>query len=128
MRFSIDFFIIAVAIVFLSIHSEQAFSQQVNTCQYHTICVHPGDILKYSSTENSVNISETYNFENMTDSSHIRVIQQNQANGSEIKNSTMILDLKTGFAQNEQDSSTSPFLQVLSIPMKHNKTDNSIIP
>src|SRR5579863_5095355 len=127
MRFSIDFFIIAIAIVFLSIHSEQAFSQQVNTCQHHTICVHPGDMLKYSSTENSINRSETYNFEDMIDSNHIRVVQQSQSNGSEIKNSTMILDLKTGFAQNEQDSSTSPFLQVLSTPMKYNKTDSSII-
>lgn len=126
MRFSIDFFIIAIAIVFLSIHSEQAFSQQANTCQHHTICVHPGDMLKYSSTENSINRSETYNFEDMIDSNHIRVVQQSQSNGSEIKNSTMILDLKTGFAQNEQDSSTSPFLQVLSTPMKYNKTDSSI--
>lgn len=122
-----DFFIIAVAVIFLTIHTEQAFSQQVNTCQYHTICVHPGDVLRYSDTIGSTNSSETYNFEDMIDSSHIRVVQQNRANGSEIKNFTMILNLKTGFAQSEQDSSiTSPFLQILSTPMKYNKTDSSI--
>jgi hypothetical protein len=127
MKFRMDFFIIAVAVIFLTIHTEQAFSQQVNTCQHHTICVHPGDMLKYSDTIGSANSSETYNFEDMIDSSHIRVVQQNQANGSEIKNFTMILNLKTGFAQSEQDSSiTSPFLQILSTPMKYNKTDSSI--
>ena len=117
----------SVVVIFFTMHTEQAFSQQANTCQHHTICVHPGDVLKYSDTSNIFNGSETYNFEEMIDSSHIRVMQQNQANGSEIKNSTMILDLKTGLAQSEQDSSiTSPFLQILSTPMKYNKTDGSI--
>ena len=127
MKFRIDFLIIAVAIFFVTVHTEQAFSQQASTCTHHTICVHPGDVLKYSDVLGPVNSSETYNFEDMIDSSHIRVVQQNQANGSEIKNSTMILNLNTGFAQSEQDASiTSPFLQILSTPMRYNKTDSSI--
>jgi len=63
----------------------------------------------------------------MVDSSHIKVIEQNQVNGSKIQNYTMILNLKTGFAHGEQDTNiVSPFLEILSVPMSYNKSDNSI--
>lgn len=107
--------------------TEQVFAQQASMCQPHTVCVHPGDVLKYSATLGSSSSSETYNFGDMIDSSHIRVIEQNQANSSEIQNYTRILDLKTGFAYSEQDANiTSPFLEIISTPMSYNKTDSSI--
>ena len=126
MKFKIAFLVIVISVFFVIVHTEQAFAQQISTCQPHTICVHPGDVLKYSATLGSVNSTETYNFGEMTDSSHIRVVEQNQANGN-VQNYTMILNLKTGIAHSEQDASiTSPFLQILATPMAYNKTDSSI--
>jgi hypothetical protein len=121
-------FLIGIISVFFVVQTEQVFSQQA-TCPPHTVCVHPGDVLKYSSTLGSSSNSETYNFGDMIDSSHIRVIEQNQANSSEIQNYTRILDLKTGFAHSEQDANIiNPFLEIISTPMSYNKTDSSITP
>jgi len=127
MKFRINFLIIIISVFFVTVHTEQAFSQQASTCQPHTVCVYPGDVLKYSATLGSVNSSETYNFGDMIDSSHIKVIEQNQVNSSEIQNYTMILNLKTGLAHGEQDTNiASPFLEILSVPMSYNKSDSSI--
>ena len=127
MKSRIIFLISIISVFFVIAQTEQAFSQQASTCQFHTVCVHPGDVLKYSTTLGSSNSSEAYNFGNMIDSSHIRVIEQNQVNSSEIQNYTRILDLKTGFAHSQQDANTiSPFLEIISTPMGYNKTDSSI--
>src|ERR1700687_1652906 len=128
MKFRINFLIAAMAIFFVTLHTEYAFSQQPSACQPNTICVHPGDILKYSATLGRVNSSDTFSFGDMLDSNHIQVIEQNQADGSEIKNYTMILSLKTGYAQSEQDpSAVNPFFTVLASPINHNTTDTSLI-
>jgi hypothetical protein len=128
MKFRTKFLIIAVAVFFVTLHTEYAFSQQPSACQPNTICVHSGDILKYSATLGRVNSSDTFSFGDMLDSNHIRVIEQSQANGSEIKNYTMILSLKTGYAQSEQDSSViNPFFTVLASPITYNTTDTSLI-
>ena len=106
-------------------HSEQAFAQ-TSTCTPHTVCVHPGDMLRYSMTLNSANSTQTFNFGGMVDSNHIRVVEQDQV-GNNIQNYTMILNLKTGYEYNEQNSTiTHPFLQVLASPMDYNKSDTSI--
>ena len=97
MKFRTEFLIIVMIVFFVTLHTEYAFSQQPSACQPNTICVHPGDILKYSATLGRVNSSDTFSFGDMPDSNHIQVIEQNQANGSEIKNYTMILSLKTGY-------------------------------
>lgn len=126
MKFIVTLLILAISALFV-IHTEQAFSQQASTCQSHTVCVHPGDMLKYSITLNSANSSQTFNFEDMLDSSHIRVAEQDQVNSTNIQNYTMILNLKTGFERSEQDPKiTNPFLEILAIPMDYNKSDSSI--
>jgi hypothetical protein len=124
MKFIVSLLVIAVSIFYLA-NSEPTFAQ-AETCQPHTVCVHPGDILKYSVTINSRNNSQTFSFENMLDSDHIRVVEQDHV-GSKIQNYTMILNLKTGFESSEQDSNiTNPFLQVLPSPINYNKSDTSI--
>jgi len=128
MKFRINFLIVIAIVFFVTLHTEYAFSQQQSACQPNTICVHPGDILKYSATLGRVNSSDTFSFGDMLDSNHIRVIEQSQANGSEIKNYTMILSLKTGYAQSEQDASVvNPFFTVLASPITHDATDTSLI-
>jgi len=128
MKFRVDFLIIAVAIFFVAVHTGEAFSQQTSTCQPNTICVHPSDWLKYSATLGDVNSSETFSFGPLLDSNHIRVIES-QFNGSEIKNYTMILSLKTGYVQNEQNSSvTNPFFTILASPIAIDKSNTSLMP
>ena len=125
MKFIITLLIVAMSIFYLA-NSEPIFAQQAITCQPHTVCVHPGDILKYSVILNSVNSSQTFNFGDMLDSDHIKAIEQDQI-GDKIQNYTMILDLKTGFESSAQDPTiTNPFLQVLPSPINYNKSDTSI--
>jgi len=107
-------------------HIGDGFAQS-SSCQVHTVCVHPGDKLEYSTILNSANSSQTFNFGNMIDSSHIKVIEQNQENGK-IQNNTMILNLKTGFTYSEQNNTINPFLEILPSPMDYNKSDGSITP
>ncbi|MDE1769042.1 MAG: hypothetical protein KGI28_00630 [Thaumarchaeota archaeon] len=124
MKFIVSLLILAILGLYIS-HSEQAFAQQ-SACQPQTVCVHPGDMLKYSITLNSANSTQTFNFGDMIDASHIRVIEQDQI-GNSIQNYTMILNLNTGYESGEQDSTiTHPFLQVLASPMDYNKSDTSI--
>ena len=126
MKFIVILLILAIS-AFYVVHTEQAFSQQANTCQPHTVCVHPGDTLKYFITLNSANSSQTFNFGDILDSSHIRVVEQDQVNSTNIQNNTMILNLQTGFEQSEQDSKIiNPFLEVLASPIDYNKSDSSI--
>lgn len=124
MKFIVSLLILAVSIFYLA-NSEPAFAQ-ATTCQPHTVCVHPGDTLKYSVTLNSRNSSQTFSFGDMLDSDHIRVTAQDHV-GNKVQNYTMILNLKTGFESSEQDSTiTNPFLQVLPSPINYNKSDASI--
>lgn len=103
-----------------------AIFAQAETCQPHTVCVHPGDTLKYLVTLNSRNSSQTFNFGDMLDSDHIRVIVQDHV-GDKIQNYTMILNVKTGFESSELNQTiTNPFLQVLPTPIDYNKSDTSI--
>ena len=129
MKIRMDFFIIVMAVFFIMVHTEQAFSQQPNACQSNTICVHPGDSLNYSATLGLTNSSESFSFGPLIDSSHIRVMEQSQINGSEVKNYTMILSLKTGYAQSEQDVKViNPFFTILASPISFDKNNTSFVP
>jgi hypothetical protein len=129
MKFRAIFLILIISLSFVLLHTEQAFSQQANTCQSHTTCVHPDDILKYSVTVGDANSTQTYNFVDMIDSSHIRIVEQNQINNNEIQNNTLILNLKTGFTYNEQDINTvKPFLEMLPSPIVYEKSNTSVTP
>ena len=124
MKFIVYLSILAMSVFYLA--GSGAISAQAETCQPHTVCVHPGDTLKYSVTLNSRNSSQTFNFGDMLDSDHIRVIVQDHV-GDKIQNYTMILNVKTGFESSEQDSSIiNPFLQVLPTPIDYNKSNTSI--
>ena len=124
MKFTVSLLILAMSIFYLA-NSEPTFAQAM-TCQPHTVCAHPGDILKYSVTLNSRNSSQTFYFGDMLDSDHIRVTEQDHV-GDKVQNYTMILNLKTGFESSEQDSTiTNPFLQVLPSPINYNKSDTTI--
>lgn len=128
MKFRTEFLFIAIAVLFIIPYTEHAFSQQPSACQPNTICVHPGDFLKYSATLGRVNSFDTFTFGDMSDSNHIHIIEQTQINSSEIKNYTMILSLKTGYTQSEQDSSVvNPFFTVLASPITYDITDTSLI-
>ena len=125
MKFIVSLLILAMSVFYLA-NSEPIFAQQSGTCQPHTVCVNPGDTLKYSVTLNSVNSSQTFNFGDMLDSDHIMVTEQDYV-GDKVHNYTMTLNLKTGFESSEQDSKiTNPFLQVLPSPINYNKSDTSI--
>ena len=124
MKFIVCLSILAMSVFYFT--GSGSIFAQAETCQSHTVCVHPGDTLKYSVTLNSRNSSQTFNFGDMLDSDHIRVIVQDNV-GNKTQNYTMILNVKTGFESSEQDSTiTSPFLQVLPTPINYNKSDTSI--
>jgi hypothetical protein len=124
MKFIVYLSILAMSVFYLA--GSGAISAQAETCQPHTVCVHPGDTLKYSVTLNSRNSSQTFSFGDMLDSDHIRVIEQDHV-GDKVQNYTMILNLKTGFESSEQDLTiTNPFLQVLPSPINYNKSDTTI--
>lgn len=124
MKFIVTLLVLAMSILYLA-NSEPIFAQ-ATTCQPHTVCVHPGDILKYSVILNSANSSQAFSFGNMLDSDHIAVTEQDHV-GDIIQNFTMILNLKTGFESSAQNSEiTNPFLQVLPSPINYNKSDTSI--
>jgi hypothetical protein len=128
MKFRIEILIIATSLLFIIPHTEHAFSQQPRTCQANTICAHPGDILKYSATLGRLNSSDTFTFGDMPDANHIHIIEQSQINSSEIKNYTMVLSLKTGYTQSEQDpSAVNPFFTVLASPITYDTTDATLI-
>ena len=127
MRLEIIFLIGAISIFFVITQAGQVFSQASDTCNSHMVCVHSGDILNYSTTFGPSSSFMIYNFGDMIDSTHIRIIEQNQANNNKIQNYTRILDLKTGFTHSEQDTNKiSPFLEIIPTPMDYNKTDSSI--
>jgi hypothetical protein len=124
MKFIVYLLVLAMSVFYLA--DSGAIFAQATTCQPHTVCVHPGDILKYSVTLNSRNSSQTFNFGNMLDSDHIRATVQDHI-GDKVQNYTMILNLKTGFESSEQDPKiTNPFLQVLPSPINYNKSDTTI--
>jgi hypothetical protein len=127
MKFRIYFLVVVISLFFIASSTEMVFSQKASSCQPFTVCVHPGDILKYSITVNAVNHTQIYNFLDMMDSSHIRVIEQNLANKSNIQNTNSTLNIKTGFLHNEQDPTiVKPFFEILASPVAYNKSDTSI--
>ena len=129
MKFRVDFFIAAIAVLFIIGYTEQAFSLQPNACVPNTICAHPGDVLNYSATFGRTNSSESFSFGSLIDTSHIKVTEQSQINGSDVKNYTMILSLKTGYAQSEQDAKeTNPFFTVLASPISYDTNNTSFVP
>jgi hypothetical protein len=129
MKYRMNFLIIAVAIFFITIHTEHAFSQQLTTCQPNTVCVQPGDYLKYSASLGKINSTDTFSFNSLLDSNHIKVLEQTQVNGGEIKNYSMILSLKTGYTQSEQNTNeVNPFFTVLASPITFDKSNTSLIP
>lgn len=128
MQFSTIFLVLLVSVLGVTIPAGYAVSQQTNACNPHTICAHPGDMLRYNITIRDMNSSQTYNFGAMPDASTINVIQsQEDSNG--IQNSTLVLNLKTGFVHSEQDvNAVRPFLEVLASPIDYNQSDTSVTP
>ena len=128
MKFTSVFLILAISVIGTTVSTEYAFAQQDNTCKPHTICVSPGDMLKYSITLRNINSSQTYIFGDMIDANNIKILQS-QADSNKVQNTTLILNLETGFAHSNQDvSKVKPFLEVLASPVEYNKSDTSITP
>ena len=128
MKFSTIFLVLLVTVLGVAIPTGHAFSQQINACNPHTICAHSGDMLKYNITIRDMNSSQTYNFGAMPDANTINVIQSQEDN-NRIQNSTLILNLKTGFVHSKQDVNTvHPFLEVLASPIGYNQSDTSVTP
>lgn len=128
MRFRAVFLILTISALGIIISAEQAFSQQGNMCKPHTICANPSDMLKYSITLRDINSSQIYNFGDMIDADNIQILQSQEENNIS-QNTTLILNLKTGFVHSDQDTSTvRPFLEVLASPVDYNKSDTSITP
>ncbi len=93
-------------------------------CEPNTVCVHPGDSLKYDIHFGAANSSETFYFLDMIDQNNIKVIEQFSLGPAQTQNSTIILNLKTGLGQLEQNGSGQvPFLNVLPTPIQYNKTN-----
>lgn len=128
MQFSTISLVLLVSVLSITIPTGYAVSQQTNACNPHTICAHPGDMLRYNISIRDINSSQTYNFGAMSDANTINVIQsQEDSNG--IQNSTLVLNLKTGFVHSEQDvNAVRPFLEVLASPIDYNQSDNSVTP
>ncbi len=127
MKFRTVFLVLLVSAFGVATSTEQAFSQ-TSACNPHTICAHPGDMLKYDITITGTNSSQTYNFGAMPDANDINLIQSQQDN-NKIQNSTLILNLKTGFVHSGQDvNAVRPFLEVLASPIDYNKSDTSVTP
>lgn len=120
-------FLVFAFSVFLALHADQAFSQTY-TCQQHAICAHPGDMLRYDVKVSDINSSETYAFKDIIGADGIRVIQSQQGS-SGTSNTTLVLNMSTGFVHVEGDPSTTrPFLEILPSPIAYDKSDLSITP
>ncbi|MDH2907184.1 MAG: hypothetical protein PXX83_03705 [Candidatus Nitrosotalea sp.] len=128
MQFSTIFLVLLVSVLGITIPTGYAVSEQTNACNPHTICAHPGDMLRYNITIRDMNSSQTYNFGAMPDANTINIIQsQEDSNG--IQNSTLVLNLKTGFVHSEQNvNAVRPFLEVLASPIDYNQSDTSVTP
>ena len=128
MKFRAVFLILTISAFGITMSTGHAFSQQDNVCKPHAICANPGDMLKYSITLRDINSSQTYSFGDMVDTNNIKILQSQEGN-NRVQNTTLILNLKTGFAHSDQDTSTvRPFLEVLASPVDYNKSDTSITP
>ena len=128
MKFRAIFLILAISALGIIIYAEPAFSQQDNSCKPHTVCASPGDMLKYHITLRDINSSQTYSFGDMIDANNIKLLQS-QADNNRVLNTTLVLNLKTGFVHSSQDTNTvRPFLEVLASPVDYNKSDTSITP
>lgn len=119
--------VLSFSAVLAMLQAGNAFSQS-DTCQPHTVCAHPGDLLKYAVTVRDSNSSENYDFADMSDANNIKVVQS-VADAGGVKNATLILNLSTGLVHSEQDlNTTRPFLEILPSPIEYNKSDSSITP
>ena len=128
MKFTPVFLILSISALGITISTEHAFAQQDNACKPHTICANPGDMLQYSVTARNIKSSQTYIFGDMINASNIKVLQS-QANAAGVQNTTLILNLGTGFVHIDQDTSkVRPFLEVLASPVQYNKSDTAITP
>ncbi|CUR51665.1 exported protein of unknown function [Nitrosotalea devaniterrae] len=126
MKFKAIFLVFVISIFCIALHTGPAFSQQADTCQPNTICAHPGNMLKYNISLRDMNSSQTYSFGNMVDANNINLVQS-QDDKSGVQNTTMILNLKTGFAHSPQDvNAVRPFLEVLASPINYSKSDPSV--
>ena len=96
-------------------------------CEAGTVCVHPGDMLAYDIHFGSINSSETFYFFDMVDQNNIRAVEELNLGPGQIQNTTIILDLKTGFGHLDQNGSGEvPFLNVLPTPIQYNKTSFTV--
>jgi hypothetical protein len=128
MKFRPVFFILTISILSVTGYTGHAFAQQTGACQPNTICAYPDDMLKYSISLRDINSSQTYSFGSMADASNINLVQsQEDKNG--IQNTTLVLNMKTGFVHSTQDTNTArPFLEVLASPINYSKSDTSVTP
>lgn len=126
MKFVPVFIILAISALCITGYAGQAFAQQASACQPNTICAHPGDMLRYNISFRDINSSVTYSFGEMVDVGNINLVQtQNDPSGAQ--NTTLVLNLKTGYVHSPQDANTvKPFLEVLASPINYSKTDTSV--
>ncbi|HET7336671.1 MAG TPA: hypothetical protein VFJ23_02120, partial [Candidatus Nitrosotalea sp.] len=110
MKFVPVLIILAISVLYITGYSGQVFAQQTSACQPNTICAHPGDMLRYNISFRDINSSVTYSFGKMADTNNINLVQtQNDPSGAQ--NTTLILNLKTGYVHSPQDANTvRPFL------------------
>ncbi|HEU5487474.1 MAG TPA: hypothetical protein VFV16_01495, partial [Candidatus Nitrosotalea sp.] len=105
MKFVPVFIILAISALCITGYAGQAFAQQASACQPNTICAHPGDMLRYNISFRDINSSVTYSFGEMVDVSNINLVQtQNDPSGAQ--NTTLVLNLKTGYVHSPQDANT----------------------
>jgi len=117
--------VIVLAVVVLMFQTGNTFAQQDTSCQSHDICVHPGDHLKYQINLGAVSSSQTYTFGDMVDGNNIKVTEQ-YADQNNTETSTFILNVKTGFMHDEQNTANMPFLQILPAPIAYNKSSTAV--
>ena len=125
MKFVPVFTILAISVLCMTGYAGQAFAQK--TCQPNTICAHPGDMLRYNISFKDINSSVTYSFGKMVDAASNINLVQTQDDPSGAQNTTLILNLKTGYVHSPQDANmVRPFLEVLASPINYSKTDTSV--
>ncbi|TLX95901.1 MAG: hypothetical protein E6K91_01455 [Thaumarchaeota archaeon] len=119
--------IIILTTALLLVQAGFAFAQENSSCPSHSVCVHPGDHLKYQIQMGVVKSSQTYMFGDMIDDENIKVLEQSSIDQNATENSTLILNVKTGFIHGEQKNSTTvPFLSILPTPIAYNTTSTAV--
>lgn len=105
----------------------EANSETQVQCESDSVCVHPGDSLTYMIHFGLTNSSEIFDFGDMVDNDHIRLVEKFVMDQNQTENNTIILNVRTGFGHLDQQGSPEvPFLTVLPTPIQYNMTNFSV--